>query len=616
MRRYPASVALVALLALACTGGSGVDSGLAEGAARPDLATFPSVVALAEDGTLDLAREDWPMAEGGTPPPLERLRARTGFSPVQTTVLDLGEELDEASLPTVEETLTGGSVQLWDLTEGARLPALVELDAWPDNPEVPVLLVRPLVPMSPGHRVAVAVTSELRAADGGALEPVAWWADAVAGRPHADLAGSAAHMAEVHDQLVSLGLDDLLLVTDFPVDDPSGVLEHMLAQVSTPTSWEWTRIRDADEGDTLSPGLWRALEGRFEGESWLVDDLAFEVDADGLPVAQAPAEVNLWVYLPDSLREAEVGTAPVWLFGHGIFAEPDDYLDNETDHSGVIDLADRAGAVVIASEWRGLTTRDRLVGVEVGNDFGRLPELTDKLAQGVVNNAALVRLAREGGLLEDELLGGLGDPETLRYYGISLGGIEGATLFAHTPELEAAVFHVGGSSWSTMLERSSNWSVFEMLMEDSVPSPRDRQLLYSLSQLYWDPADPAVHTLELQGRSALWQEAVYDEQVANMTTELLARAAEATVLEPADLVPLGLSSASGPLSGPALARFDPETEVVHEENRPAEVTGAHDAVRRWEGAKAQTLRFLDATDPGVVEHFCGDTVCSASNTGE
>jgi hypothetical protein len=46
------------------------------------------------------------------------------------------------------------------------------------------------------------------------------------------------------------------------------------------------------------------------------------------------------------------------------------------------------------------------------------------------------------------------------------------------------------------------------------------------------------------------------------------------------------------------------------------VTGAHDAPRHWEGQQAQVLRFLDSEDPGVVEHYCGDAVCSASNTGE
>jgi hypothetical protein len=30
---------------------------------------------------------------------------------------------------------------------------------------------------------------------------------------------------------------------------------------------------------------------------------------------------------------------------------------------------------------------------------------------------------------------------------------------------------------------------------------------------------------------------------------------------------------------------------------------------------AQIIRFLDLDDPGVIEHFCSDAPCSASNPG-
>ena len=180
-----------------------------------------------------------------------------------------------------------------------------------------------------------------------------------------------------------------------------------------------------------------------------------------------------------------------------------------------------------------MTRDDLTTPVAVGNDFGRIPELTDKLQQGVANTVALVRLIAEGGLLDDPVFMGLADPDTLRYYGISLGGIEGAVLLANTDLLPHAVFHVGGSSWSTMLERSSNWVTFEALMEDAVPSPSDRQLLYAASQLFWDAADPANYAGDLMGRSVLWQESLGDEQVPNLTTRLLTNAAGAVLLEPA-----------------------------------------------------------------------------------
>ena len=70
-----------------------------------------------------------------------------------------------------------------------------------------------------------------------------------------------------------------------------------------------------------------------------------------------------------------------------------------------------------------------------------------------------------------------------------------------------------------------------------------------------------------------------------------------------------------PTVGPVLVQFDPEVGLPVPENRPAEVSGAHDLPRHWEGQHAQVLRFLNAEDPGVVEHYCGVSVCSSSNTG-
>ena len=96
------------------------------------------------------------------------------------------------------------------------------------------------------------------------------------------------------------------------------------------------------------------------------------------------------------------------------------------------------------------------------------------------------------------------------YVGVSLGSIEGAVVQAVDP-FHAALLHVGGSTWSTMLERSSNWPVFEDLLVAGVPSARDRQLGYALSQLYWDPVDPANYVAELRQRSVLWQESIGDD---------------------------------------------------------------------------------------------------------
>jgi len=612
---------LVAALLGACTGKAPGDSAQ-PGASMPAGGLFPSMLLVDGTGHVDIPAGTLPQAEGGVPFPVDRLGWRTGFSPVQTTVIAPEVTLDGSSLPGQAELGTAGSVQLWDLDAGELLPAMAELDAWcPTHPQddacvgaVPSLLVRPLRPMPVGHQVAVAVTSAVRTADGAAWEGPAWAQDMRAGNPAPELADPAADMAQIEARLAELGVTDLVLAVEFPVGDGARPLRSIVPQVGIPTSWTFSQVADADAGDTVAPHTWKRLEGSFTTDSWLVDDGSFAL-SDGEPSLQGTAQATLYVHLPESLHDAPAGSAPVWIFGHGIFGEPGLYLDEPDDPSGLLELADRAGAIVVATTWRGLTRADLLTAVQVGNDPAVIPALSDKLAQGVANTIALHHLVVAGGLLDDPLLEGKGDPTTVRYYGISLGGIEGAVLLANDPEIPCGVLHVGGSSWSTMLERSSDWPTFETLVTDSVPSPGDRQLLYAAMQLFWDEADPASFTTELQGRCALWQESIGDDQVPNLTTESLARGTGATLLLPSVTTPWGIPTGAAPLSGPAVAQFDPERGVPPDINRPAEQTGAHGVPRLWNGTMEQTLRFLDPTDPGVVEHFCGEGPCTADNPG-
>ncbi len=569
---------MLILLALACTDGA---DPLPE---RP--LAFPSAD-LVQDGKLSLKAEDLPSAE--TPVRVERLAWREGFSVVQTTVFDLAD-VDASSLPGHGELSFAGAVRIVELGSGQALPCFAELDAWPENPEQPSLMVRPLLPMRAGTEVAVVVTTQAAPVD-----------------PFWEAGGDE----ELRARLLELGIEDVAMATSFPVADGSRPLTSALDQVDTPEGYTWEYVNE--DAANMPEGIWRRLEGTYTTANFLGEDGQLSLD-EGSAQRLGEVEADLYVYFPEAVRDAEPGTVPIWMFGHGIFSHPDNYFYEEGDPNGVIELANQAGVLVIATVWRGMTTRDLVVPITAGNDFGRVNELTDHLVQGVANNVALAKLIQDGDLLDDQELLGLADRRQIFWYGISLGGIEGAVTLANQDIIEHGVLHVGGAAWSTMLERSSNWTQFEMLMEDAVPSPRDRQQLYSLSQLFWDPVDPASYASQLAQRSLLWQESIGDEQVPNLTTRLLARGAGVELLEPVVDLPPGLASSASP-GLPAMSQFDPERPLPTSENRPAESTGAHSDPRTWPGQHAQTARFLDPDDPGVVQHFCGEAPCSASNDG-
>jgi hypothetical protein len=499
---------------------------------------------------------------------------------------------------------------LYDLTDGAELRAFAEIDAYPDegDGETRALLVRPMQPMAPGHRIAAVVTDAVRTVDGAAFTAPAWFQRAVEGQPAATDPAPEGHDAALMAEIAGLGVPNAVFAWDWTVGAADAPLLAALEAVGVPSSWSFDEVIPGDASD---PRVAWTATGTFRTVNLLGADGLAVLDDGGLPVPVGEVEADLVAFIPTTA----VPGAPVWLFGHGIFSNPLEYLGPD----GVLtQLAYDAGAVVVATTWRGLTTKDLAIPVGVGGDFGRIPELTDRLTQGVANTIALAALVADGELLSDPLFEGRADATKLRYFGISLGGIEGATTLANADPslLRYGVFHVGGSTWSTMLERSKNWSSFEGLVEAGIDSPADRQTLYALSQLFWDPVDPAVYAERLAGRDVLWQIALGDDQVPNLTSWTLARGAQASLLAPVAVPVAGLAEQAAPMRGPAVAQFDPET-VDHEGvNRPSPETNAHDLPRLWPGMQAQVRRFLDGDDPGIVIHACGAAPCAASNPGE
>lgn len=627
----------LAVLSLGCAaepgkGGSGPDAL----ALRDPRWPFPSSELVGADGHLDLSVAALPSALDGTPFPVERVAWRVGFSRVQTAVVPLPVAIDPASLPTPEAVRADGSVQLWDLSLGQAIPCMAELDlGWALSPSAlpedqrSTLLIRPLRPMPVGAEIGVLITDQVRVAEGepGALGPLprpAWFEAALAGEAVEGAPRSGPLVPALVERLLelnpSLTEDSVRLAFSFPVGDGAAPLRGALESVGVPEAWAWDRFADVDVGDPLPGRQWRRAEGRFSTVDLLQDDRWLDLDADGRPRPTGQVEADLMVLVTEGARRRPAGTAPVWMFGHGIFSQPSDYLGQPDDPSAVVALADAAGAVVVGTRMRGLTFTDLPVAVGVGSDFGRLPELTDKLVQGLANQAALVRLVREGGLLEDPIFQNdagevIVNRDQLFYYGISLGSIEGAAMLAQGVEVDAAVLHVGGASWSTMLERSSNWPQFELLVTSGVPSASDRQRLYAASQLFWDPADPAIEAEALAGRAVLFQEAVGDDQVPNLTTELLMRGAGLPLLGPAVLDPPDMPAAALPAVGAGWVQLDPGLGLPPPGNRPAPRTGAHGLPRHFPGQAAQVLRFLDPEDPGVILHFCGEAPCSPANPG-
>ena len=583
---------------------------------------------------------DWIPVGDSTPMDPSRWSYRDGFSPVGTILWRSGVALDAANLPPLADPgrclADDSPIQLWDLDAGERLPCFAELDAWPLQEESErVLLIRPMVHMGFDRHIGVAITTALLTQSG---EPVA--------RPpgfEAIVAGDRdlpepvlGHYAALLTSLEELGTssDELVLAWDFPTASRDRImtpLETVLQQMRSEMPLEAqfepevviTDLFDADAGDVIAPGLWREVRGSLRLTHYLwsesgEDDATesehdggwFRVDPEtGVPAARAEDDAFFTLVLPDSVRGADPGSVPVVIFGHGIFAAPGHYISATDDGNATVELCNRLAAICVGGEWRGLTTRDVADSVRVATNLGRFPLLTDKLVQGVSNQLALARAFRTAFIEQDFLQvegGSIVDPDQIVYFGISLGGIEGATLLANSEVVDTGVLHVPGAVWATMLERSSHWTDFEEFVAATQPDPASRQVIYALSQLLWDPVDPVNHAGLLGDKAALWQVSIGDEQVPNFTAEVLARTLGLSIVGEPVTRPWGLDVVPAPVGPGAsgMTQFDSGHVRPPDDNRPAAVTGAHTAIRHTVEMQEQVAAFLANGGEGTIVHPC------------
>jgi len=563
------------------------------------------------DGQVRLPVDDLPVPSVTNPSgdfPVDRVNYRTGFSPINPIVLRLPDIGCQACPKWKRPTPGEGSVLLADLTSGEFLPVFAELDAYPDA-EDPTLIIRPQVAMPVDHDIAVVVTTE-------AMERPERFQSLVDGTADSTL---REHFLDLIGQLGALGVAeaDIALAWDFPVGDGTAPLRSAIEQVDPVGSWEFSFVRNAEAGDDVPEFTWRSAYGRFDVQDFL-EGGRLSLNDDGSVNETGTDDAMLVAIIPESVADAPAGSVPVMLYGHGLLSSPQiDLYDSNgwAPHQ----LANELGVIVIATGWGGLDAEGALVAVAVANDFAQMPNLTGAMIQGQANTRALVELITAGDLLDDPVFQGaqgqaLADVDSVTYWGISMGGILGGVLMSHSPEVEAGVLHVGGGGWSTLLERSRNWTNFEFMVLDAVPRPEDRQVFYALSQLFWDAVDPLSYAGELQDRNILLQEAFGDDAVNNMTTRILARSLALPLLTPSVDEVYGLEPvpADLPAGSRAMVQFDPERGAPPNKNRPASFSGAHDVTVGWDVTRWQAGDFLDPSSMGSVVHYCGDSPCTST----
>ena len=406
--------------------------------------------------------------------------------------------------------------------------------------------------------------------------------------------------------------------------------------------------------EPLDANIFRRVEGTFEVPLYLdgggVPGAALRLGPDGLPTNEGDYfTANFRCIIPYAATTG--GAAPAIparaaLYGHGLLGS-----QSEASSSHVRDMASEHNFVICGTAWTGFADEDTGTVIQVIQDFSRFPEFIDRQHQGVLNFMVLGRLMQHAnGFASDPAfqVGGQSviDPSDLFYDGNSQGGILGGVLAAVSQDITRFVLGVPGINYSTLLNRSVDFSAFGALLNGTYTNGLDRTTLLSLAQIIWDQTDPSGHINHITAnpypdtpaKKILYHVAFGDHQVAPVTAEIAARSTGAMIhqpaLSPSKVVPEVTpyydipAIPSYPFDGSALVIWDsgnpapPVGNVPPMEILPADPEWAdllpcamnhgsdpHECPRRQPEARLQKSEFLKTG--GQVIDACGGAPCLA-----
>jgi len=543
------------------------------------LLPFPNdaFTAAADTGTgrrLELPDEGMPTNEAGTPMDASDIERADGFSPGSAPMVrvpgldvrrsgiadstDIGSSLDEDAPIVLVDAETGERVAYW-----------AELDAQTDDPDEQLLMVHPAAALPEGHRILVGLR-DLQDQDGRPVEASPGW-EAVSS------ADGAASPRQEHLRAVEAELDghvgadeDWWMAWDFTVASAESLAGRLLH--IRDAAYEELGDRAPDfVVDSVEEGPVRTVRGTYEVPSALTSPDPggrFELDDQGLPrTGRGTSTARFVCVVPEAPDEPAL---PI-VYGHGLLGSAE-----EVESLAVaVPLGNLAAC---ATDWVGMSRADLPIVSEVLGDLSRFPEVVDRLQQAHVAMSFLGRLLNhpEGLAGDPAFRDGDGAPVfdvgATQFVGNSQGGILGGATSAVTTEWERAVLGVPGMGYSLLLPRSIDWDPFAAVFTEAYTDHVEQVVALALVQLLWDRGENQGYAQHLtddpypgvEAKDVLLIEAFGDHQVANVSTEVLARTIGARSHQPAlapgrspVVEPLwGMEPLEGDRTGSALVLWD------------------------------------------------------------
>ena len=349
---------------------------------------------------------------------------------------------------------------------------------------------------------------------------------------------------------------------------------------------------------------------------------------DALP-AQQPGNVLQATFTCNIPRTAFTAPSHMGLYGHGLLGD-----QSQIDEINIKNMSAEQNFTFCATNWYGMAKDDIPTAISALQDFSKFGTFVDRQLEGVLAQLYLGRLmAHPQGLVTDPAFAGLIDVSgPLSWDSNSQGAIFGGTTTALAPDWRRAVLGVATMGYSTLLQRSTDFATYQVILDPAYPDHGTQTLMLSMIQMLWDRTDTNGWTQHMTTspppntptHTILIHVAVGDHQVANVQSDTEARSIGASIYRPTfdpgrtfDKAPnFGIPAiASFPFGGSAVVWWDggPQTPVAPITNTPNKAgADPHSFPRSTVAARQQKATFL--LGGGVID-VCGGKPCHTDNYG-
>ncbi|MCB1028013.1 MAG: hypothetical protein KDB24_09650, partial [Microthrixaceae bacterium] len=406
-------------------------------------------------------------------------------------------------------------------------------------------------------------------------------------------------------------------------------------------------------------GMGRKVSGTFtlplflEGDGAPGSEMTYNEEETAPKATGKDLEAGFTCMLTNAQLGNELGgKARAVVYGHGLLGSRNEVAGNDLGVN-----AASGNQMYCATDWLGMSEGDIAYAIEALGDLSKFPAMADRMQQGILAQLVLARAlidprsfpqlsqfhntAGEVSYFTDEVY----------FDGNSQGGIMGGAATAVATDWKRATLGVPGMNYSTLLQRSTDWTTYAQVMDPAYPSDADRQLIFGLLQMLWDRGETGGYVQHLTDdpypktpkHQVIFEVAFGDHQVAPVTVENMARTLDIPYHQPAlaedrdpreeplwDLDPI----ANYPADGSALFYWDsgavapPPGNInptmgetwndtcgdLSEDEVDADPACAdpHEDPRRAIGFVSQKQAFFET---GTIIDPCGGEPCRAEPTG-